>query len=208
MNDYQNINTIIQESIRDSSYLSVIISSCVFIVYTFINKLIDYFKAKDSHKPIIEIGNAVREMGNNVAKLNNVLDKTFQDNTKREVVRCKNTIDLAFTCFHDKVYQTCRDIIIHNNIDNNRELIVNNLSKVVNTEYYNVSSVLAMYEINGVLVSTHLKEKWIEDVINNIINIIYNKQDDTSRITSINNTLNILVDNYTTYMNNKTFNNN
>ena len=77
MHDFQTINEIVSESVRNSSYYTVAISSCVFIVYTLINNLVSYFKTKSKNKPLIEISKAMVEMTENIVKLNTILDKTF-----------------------------------------------------------------------------------------------------------------------------------
>ena len=46
MNDFQTVNDVVNESVRNSSYYTVAISSCVFILYTLIVNLISYFKGK------------------------------------------------------------------------------------------------------------------------------------------------------------------
>ena len=38
MNDFQTVNDVVNESVRNSSYYTVAISSCVFILYTFSKK--------------------------------------------------------------------------------------------------------------------------------------------------------------------------
>ena len=76
MNDLQSINDLISSAVKDSSYITVIISSCVFLIYTAIVKIVDIVKAKDRAKPLLEMANAVKEISQNVVKLNTVLDKT------------------------------------------------------------------------------------------------------------------------------------
>lgn len=203
MDDYNNINQIVQKSIEQSSYLSVIISSCVFIVYTFINKFIDYCKAKESHKPIIEMGNAIKEIGNNVAKLNNVLDKMIKDNDKKDNIKCLNTIELSFSKFNNNVFHSVRSIILNNHIEDNKELILSNINNLVSSEYYNIISIFNIYDIDGINISSFMKDKWINEVTTSVIGIIYNGQETESRINNVNTTLSILTDSYTTYIKNK-----
>lgn len=206
MNDFQTINEIVNESVKNSSYVAVIISSAVFIVYTSVMKTIDYFKAKNRNKPLIEMANAIRENTTNIVKLNSVLDKTLQDAEKKELRQCENAIDLAFKAFAYKIAQECAAIIAHNNIDKNKALITGNINKLVNTEYYKLYSTLSSYEVKETNVATKLKDVWIKEVADNIIAIIYNEQDSITRITQINNRLSICISEYSTYVNNKIFN--
>ena len=206
MNDFQTVNDIVNESVRNSSYYTVAISSCVFILYTLIVQLIGYFKGKAKNKPLIEMAEAIKENTENVVKLNSVLDKTLQGAEKKKVRQCESAIDLAFKASSLRIVQEAASIIAHNNIDKNKEFIVGNINKLVSNEYYRLYSALAIYEINDVNVASRLKEEWIKEIADNIIDIIYNGQDAMTRITQINNRLSVCINEYSTYINNKTFN--
>ena len=206
MNDFQTINDIVNESIRNSSYYTVAISSCVFILYTLIVNLISYFKTKSKNKPILEMSKAMKEMTENIVKLNAVLDKTFKEAERKEIHKCKNVIDLAFRNFASRISQECEDIITHNNIEKNKEFITDNITKLVSTEYYKLYSILSSYEINEVNVANRLKEEWIKEVADNMIAIIYDGQEAISRINQLNNRLFVYIGEYSTYISNKTFN--
>ena len=206
MHDFQTINDLVNESVRNSSYYTVAISSCVFILYALITNLVSYFKAKSKNKPLIEISKAMIEMTENIVKLNTILDKTLKDAERKEASKCKVVIDLAFRNFASRISQQCESIITHNNIEKNKEFITDNITKLVSTEYYKLYSILSAYEINEVNVASKLKEEWIKEVSNNIIAIVYTGQDAISRINQLNNRLLIYSCDYTTYINNKTFN--
>lgn len=206
MNDFQTITDIVNESVRNSSYYTVAISSCVFILYTLIVQLIGYFKSKNKNKPLLEMAEALKENTANIVKLNGVLDKTLQEAERKEVRQCESAIDLGFKAFALKISQDVTLIIAHNNVDKNKALIVGNVNKLVNTEYYKLYSALSTYEINEVNVASKLKQEWIKEVSDNIIAIVYNEQDAITRITQLNNRLNVCISEYSTYINNKTFN--
>ena len=206
MNDFQTVNDIVNESVRNSSYYTVAISSCVFILYTLIVQLIGYFKGKAKNKPLIEMAEAIKENTENIVKLNGVLDKTLQGAEKKKVRQCESAIELAFRASLLRIVQEVCSIIAHNNIDKNREFIVGNINKLVSNEYYRLYSALAIYEINDVNVASRLKEEWIKEIADNLVDIIYNGQDAMTRITQVNNRLNVCVNEYSTYINNKTFN--
>ena len=206
MEELKTINYIINESVRNSSYVTVIISSCVFIVYTLITRLIDYFKTKTKDKPLLEMSKAMKEMGDNIAKLNAVLNKTFEDTEKKEIRQCEKAIQLGFKSLGFKISQECSNIIAHNNIDKNKELISNNIIKVINTEYYKLYSALSVYEINEVNVASKLKEEWTKEIADAVIQIIYDGQDAILRIAHINDKINILISEYSIYVSNKIFN--
>ena len=206
MDDLQTIHEIVNESVRDSSYITVIISSSVFICYTLIVRLIDYFKSKSKSRPIIEMANAIKENTANIVKLNGVLDKTLRDAERKEANQCVRAIDVSFKALSFKLSQDISLIIAHNNIEVSKELIVSNLTKVVSAEYYKLYSILSAYEINEVNVASKLKTNWIKEITDAVVAIIYNGQDAITRITQINNRLTIQTNEYSTFVNNKIFN--
>lgn len=206
MEEFNQINDIIAESIKDTSYITVLISSGVYLAYTLIIKLVDLFKAKDRNRPIVEMAAAVKQVSENVVKLNGVLDKAFQDAETKERNKVKNAICTAFDSFKWAVANTCHEIIIHNNIEQNKVLIKQNLFKVISTEYYKLYNVFSAYELDGICVATKLKEEWIDAVTNECLAIIYDGQDYINRISQISNKLLILTNEYSIYINNKVFN--
>lgn len=206
MEDLQTINDIVNESIKNSSYAAAIISSSVFIIYTLIIRLVDYFKSKAKDKPLLEMSKAMKEMGENIAKLNAVLNKTFEDAEKKEIRQCDRAIQLGFKAMAFKLSQECTSIIAHNNIDKNKELIHSNINKLVSTEYYRLYSALSTYEINEVNVATKLKEEWVKEIADALETIIYDGQDSVIRIAHLNDRINILINDYSTYITNRIFN--
>lgn len=206
MEEFNQINDIIAESIKDTSYIAVLISSGVYLAYTLIIKLVDLFKAKDRNRPIVEMAAAVKQVSENVVKLNGVLDKAFQDAETKERNKVKNAICTAFDSFKWAVGNTCHEIIIHNNIEQNKVLIKQNLFKVISTEYYKLYNVFSAYELDGICIATKLKEEWIDAVTNECLAIIYDGQDSINRINQISNKLLILTNEYSIYINNKVFN--
>ena len=206
MNDLQIVNEIINTAVKDSSYITVIISCGVFILYTLINKVIELYKAKDRNKPMLEMASAIKQVSENVVKLNQVLDKTFQDAEIKEANRITNIITASFNSFKSEIITRAIDIIVHNNIEANRESVKQSIYRTVSTEYYKVYSIFSAYEHDKVNVATKLKEEWIDAVTEEVLQIIYNGQDATDRIRQINNKLLIDTEEYSIYINNKVFN--
>ena len=206
MNDLQTVNEIINTAVKDSSYTTVIISCGVFILYTLINKVIELYKAKDRNKPMLEMASAIKQVSENVVKLNQVLDKTFQDAEIKEANRITNIIAASFNSFKSEIFTRAIDIIVHNNIEANKESVKQSIYRTVSTEYYKVYSIFSAYEHDKVNVATKLKEEWIDAVTEEVLQIIYNGQDATDRIRQINNKLSIDTEEYSIYINNKVFN--
>ena len=206
MNEFQQINELVDNSIRNSSYISVLISSCVFIAYMLINKVMDYFKSKEKNKPFMEMAKAIKDVSDNVVRLNNVLDKTFQNAEKKEIAKTKEVINLAFNSFQNNISRECIDMIIHNHIEENKQYIIENVNKLISTEYYKVYATLSAYDVNGINVSTKLEKEWIDELIKSIVNIMFNGQDVDVRISQLNARLMVDINTYSTYTYNKVFN--
>ena len=206
MNDLQTVNNIIDTAVKDSSYTTVIISCGVFILYTLINKVIELYKAKDRNKPMLEMASAIKQVSENVVKLNQVLDKTFQDAEIKEANRITNIIVASFNSFKSEIITKAIDIIVHNNIEVNKDSVKQSIYRIVSTEYYKVYSIFSAYEHDKINIATKLKEEWIDAVTEEVLQIIYNGQNSTDRIRQINNKLSIDIEEFSIYVNNKVFN--
>ena len=206
MDDFNQVNQIVSDAIKDSSYITVLISSGVYILYTLIIRLVDLFKAKDRNKPLIQMASAIKEVSENVVKLNTVLDKQIQDAESKELTKVRQVISLAFDSFRANISKTCNEIIIHNNIEENRDLIRENLFKTINTEYYKLYNVFSAYEIDGINIATKIKDEWIDDTTKECLEVIYDGQDKDVRIGQIINKLTIIANEHSVYVNNKVFN--
>ena len=206
MEDLQTINDIINGAVKNSSYITVLISSGVFILYTLIIKVVDLFKAKDRNKPIIEMASAIKEVSENVVKLNQVLDKTIQDAETKEASRIDNIILTAFNSFKAALLDQCIDIVIYNHIETTRDNVKQTVYKTTSTEYYKLYSIFSAYEHDSVNVATKIKEEWIDDITNECLKIIYDGAEATLRIRQLNNKLNLIIEEYSIYIKNKVFN--
>lgn len=206
MDDFNQVNQIVSDAIKDSSYITVLISSGVYILYTLIIRLVDLFKAKDRNKPLIQMASAIKEVSENVVKLNTILDKQIQDAESKELTKVRQVICLAFDSFRANISKTCNEIIIHNNIEENRDLIRENLFKTISTEYYKLYNVFSAYEVDGINIATKIKDEWIDDTTKECLEVIYDSQDKDVRIGQIINKLTIIANEHSIYVNNKVFN--
>ena len=206
MDDFNQVNQIVSDAIKDSSYITVLISSGVYILYTLIIRLVDLFKAKDRNKPLIQMASAIKEVSENVVKLNTVLDKQIQDAESKELTKVRQVISLAFDSFRANISKTCNEIIIHNNIVENKDLIRENLFKTISTEYYKLYNVFSAYEVDGINIATKIKDEWIDDTTKECLEVIYDGQDKDVRIGQIINKLTIIASEHSVYVNNKVFN--
>lgn len=206
MEDLSAINDIISGAVKDSSYTTVLISSGVFIAYTLIIKIVELFKTKDRNKPLLEMASAVREISENVVKLNQVLDKTIQEAELKETNKIEHIVSTSFDSFKSGIVDYCIDVIIHNNIEQNKDFIKQNLYKTISTEYYKLYSIFSAYEHDSINIATKIKEEWIEKITEECLQIIYNKSSDVVRIRQLNTKLNLISEEYSIYTKNKIFN--
>lgn len=206
MEDFNQVNQIVSDAIKNSSYITVLISSGVYILYTLVIRLVDLFKAKDRNKPLIQMASAIKEVSENVVKLNTVLDKQIQDAESKELTKVRQVISLAFDSFRANISKTCNEIIIHNNIDKNKDLIRENLFKTISIEYYKLYNVFSAYEVDGINIATKIKDGWIDDTTKECLEVIYDGQDKDVRIGQILNKLTIIANEHSVYVNNKVFN--
>lgn len=206
VDELQTVNDIVSDAVKNSSYTTVLISSSVFILYTLIIKLVDFYKSKDKNKPLLQMASAIKEISENVVKLNTVLDKQIQNAESKELTKVRQVISLAFDSFRANISKTCNEIIIHNNIDENRDLIRENISKTISTEYYKLYNVFSAYEVDGVNIATKIKDEWIDDTTKECLEVIYDGQGKDVRIGQVLNKLTIIANEYSIYVNNKVFN--
>lgn len=206
MDELQAVNDIVSDAVKNSSYTTVLISSSVFILYTLIIKLVDFYKSKDKNKPLLQMASAIKEISENVVKLNQVLDKTIQDAEQKECDRISNVVTTAFLCFKSVILDQCIDTIIHNNIEANKDNVTQNIYKTVSTGYYTLYSTFSAYEHDSVNVATKIKEQWIDDITDECIAIIYNGNTALDRIRQVNHKLNLISEEYSIYIKNKILN--
>lgn len=206
MDDFNQVNQIVSDAIKNSSYITVLISSGIYILYTLIIRLVDLVKAKDRNKPLIQMASAIKEVSENVVKLNTVLDKQIQDAESKELTKVRQVISLAFDSFRANISKTCNEIIINNNINENKDLIRENLFKTISTEYYKLYNVFSAYEVDGINIATKIKDEWIDDTTKECLALIYDGQDKDVRIGQILNKLTIIANEHSVYVNNKVFN--
>lgn len=206
MEELTTINEIISQTVKDSSYVTALISSGVFILYLIITKTINYLTAKDKNKPLIQMTKAMEQMSENLIKMNERFDKTFQDSEIKETTRINNVVSTTFNSFKSKVLSKCIDIVVYNNIEADKDSVKNNIFKTISTEYYKVYSILSDYERDSINVSSKLKEEWINNTTDECLKIIYNGLSPHERIRQLSSKLEQLVEEYSIFVTNKIFN--
>ena len=90
--------------------------------------------------------------------------------------KCKNAIKNSFESARMHITEYIVNVIAKNNINDNKDNIVDNIKTIINAEFYNTYNTLSMYTINGINVATILKEQWKNDLIDNTIKLVYNSK--------------------------------
>ena len=67
-------------------------------------------------------------------------------------------------------------VIINNNVDNNRENIIDNLTHLINAEHYLLVNNLKLYSVHNTNIQEYISDDWKDEVFSDIKNIIFNKE--------------------------------
>lgn len=143
-------------------------AAIIVAVYLIVNKIID---TKSNKKQAIINTDLVDSFN----KLNKFLDYLTKDIIEKEQNKGKFAIKHSFDSFCNNLVKTAIEIIIHNNVNNNREAIIDNVQQVVKTEYWNVYSCFLLYKAGSDRVSDYLEENWKDELTSDIDDIIFDK---------------------------------
>ena len=111
---------------------------------------------------------------------------------------------LSFKASANTIIKFATATIINNNIEVNKENILDNIKRIINSEYYNLYTVLFTYNTDKNKITDYFKEEWKDELQKDLINIIYNNQlTKEQKLYTINNKVNIRVEDYYVYVTNK-----
>lgn len=177
-----------------------IVPAIIVIAYLIIIKIIDTKKENNQNK----ISN---ELVKSISTISNFLNNITATIINKDRERCRIIIKLSFDNFEKELFLFVREVIITNNIDKRHDYIIQSLINTINGEYYQVYNYLSAFEINSHKVSSYCKEEWKEELRDSLITIIFdNNLDKITKISEVRVKLNAIINNYTTYIHNKTFN--
>lgn len=157
----------------------------IVLIYLIIIKIIDTKKESNTVKINKEVTECFR-------KLNSFLDYITKDilNDAEEKRDC--AIRNSFKTFANSIIRHATSVIIANNIDNNKENIIENIRYIVNSNYYRLYNLMFLYKLCG-----YIKPEWKTEVNEDIVEIIYNnKFSKEEKLYNINSKINIKVDGY------------
>lgn len=143
--------------------------SLVVAIYLTINKILDN-KSKSKQ---IELNNNIAE---SFTKLNNFLDFFTKNIINREIDKCALGIEHSFDKTKLTLLEHANAVIINNNVDNNRENIIDNLTHLINSEHYLLVNNLKLYSVHNTNIQEYISDNWKDEVFSDIKNIIFNKE--------------------------------
>ena len=164
--------------------------SLVVAIYLVINKIIDNKKESQSAK----INQNIVE---NFNKLNNFLKYVTDDIIAKESDRRDLAIKNSFDRLENELVKFGTYTIINNNIDLNKDNILDNTRHTVMSEIYALHSALSLYSPEKVNLSIYIDRNWEEEIYNDIINIIFrDKFTKEQKIYTLHNKISIRINEY------------
>lgn len=157
----------------------------IVLIYLIIIKVIDTKKESNAVKINKEITECFR-------KLNSFLDYITKDILNDAEEKRDYAIKNSFKAFSNSIIRHAISVIIANNIDNNKENIIENIRYIVDSNYYRLYNLMFLYKL-----CDYIKPEWKTEVNEDIVEIIYNnKFSKEEKLYNINNKINIKVDEY------------
>lgn len=157
----------------------------IVLIYLIIIKIIDTKKESNTVKINKEVIECFR-------KLNSFLDYITKDILNDAEEKRDYAIKNSFKTFANSIIRYATSVIIANNIDNNKENIIENIRYIVNSNYHRLYNLMFIYKL-----CNYIKPEWKTEVNEDIVEIIYNnKFSKEEKLYNINNKINIKVDDY------------
>lgn len=189
---FNNMDNVIIYALKEGLTPAIIV-----LIYLLVIKIIDAKREKASIKITNELVSAIN-------KISNFLDNITDNILEKDRDKCRCAIKQAFFSSASVIIEFVSKTIINNHITINRDNIINNIEHLVNSEYYNISNSLSLYTIDGHKVNEFLKEEWISEIKNDVVDIIFDdKLDKETKIVTFNNRMTIKCQDFAIYVTNK-----
>lgn len=157
----------------------------IVLIYLIIIKVIDTKKESN----VVKINKEVTEC---FRKLNLFLDHITKDILNDAEEKRDYAIKTSFKAFANSIISHATSVVITNNIDNNKENIIENIHYIVDSNYYRLYNLMFLYKLCGCM-----KPEWKTEVDEDVIEIIYNNNfSKEEKLYNINNKINIKIDGY------------
>lgn len=172
-------------------------AAVIIAIYLIVIKILDLRKDK---KKIEMSGSLI----STIDKLNNFLEFFTRDIIKKEQDKCEHAIKSSFDGFSKSLIKFSITTIINNNVHDNSDLIKENVTQLVKTEFWNVYTCLSLFNANDCRVCEYLDKAWKVELINDICSIIFdNKLDKEHRIYMITNKIDLVINSFCVHVINK-----
>lgn len=176
-------------------------SAIIVLIFLIISKIIDSVNERHKDKTKVEVNKEMIDCFNN---LNSFLQHITKDIVEKDNDKCSATIRTAFKSMSYALIRFATFTIINNNVKANQENIEENISNIVDKEYSALYNTLVLYYSDKNQIVDSLKEEWKDDLKKDLRNIIFNTSlDKDARLYNIHNKIDIKIDRYYTYINNK-----
>lgn len=176
-------------------------SAIIVLIFLIISKIIDSVNERHKDKTKVEVNKEMIDCFNN---LNSFLQHITKDIVEKDNDKCSATIRTAFKSMSYALIRFATFTIINNNVKANQENIEENISNIVDKEYSALYNTLVLYYSDKNQIVDCLKEEWKDDLKKDLRNIIFNTSlDKDARLYNIHNKIDIKIDRYYTYINNK-----
>lgn len=162
----------------------------VVLLYLVFNKIIEN---KTKSKQVIITNNIVESF----TKLNNFLDYFTKNIINKELDKCDLGIRHSFDKLKGRLLEESILIIINNNIAINKQNIIDNITHLINGEYYVLTNNLTLYSTHYDNISQYLSTDWKKELYDDLINVIFNIElNKEQKIYTVNNKLNTRINEY------------
>lgn len=179
----------IMEILLESLKLGVT-PALVVLLYLIFNKIIEN---KTKSKQVIITNNIVESF----TKLNNFLDYFTKNIINKEFDKCDLGIRHSFDKLKGRLLEESILIIINNNISINKQNIIDNITHLINGEYYVLTNNVTLYSTHYDNLSQYLSTDWKKELYDDLINVIFNIElNKEQKIYTINNKLNTRINEY------------
>lgn len=168
----------------------------IVAIYLLLTKVIDNKKETKQAKINAEVMSCL-------ANLNIFLNHITKDIIENDKSKCQIIIRDSFKALANNIIKFATDAIINNNLEINKLVILDNLENLVNGEYYDTHSKLCLFNSSSLQLTQALKQEWKEELKEDVREVIFNeKMTKEQKIYTINNKINIKVNNYIVYLTN------
>ena len=183
-------------------------SAIVVGIYLVIAKVIDTYKDIRKHNKEEEVKKHQivinQKLVDSIATISDFITLTTKNIIDKDKERCINAIKHLFKSFANSIIKFSTDTIVANNIQINKQNILDNIEDIVNSEYYSLYNALILYHTDINPITDYIKVDWKNEIKDVLINIIYNENlNKEQKLYSINNKINIKINDYCIYVTNK-----